>query len=181
MARYGRLPVELLEGVSFEQANGKVQIKGPKGTLSKEIPHVLEIKEEDGKLLVVEKKETRQAKILKGTMRSHLQNMVEGVSGGWTKALEIEGPGYRAEVKDDELVLSVGFSHPVIIKAPQDTKFKVEKNLITIEGIDKEMVGQVAAKIRDVRKPNPYKGSGIRYQGEEIRRKPGKQAIGASE
>jgi len=176
MGRLGKLPVKLPEGVKIEVANRVLSVTGPKGELSRNLPRKVAIKVKDGSGFVEKKGDSKLANALQGTFRSHLSNMVHGVTEGWKKELEINGPGFRAEAKPKEIVLSVGYSHPVIIKAPENIEFKVEKNLITVEGIDKEVVGHVAAMVRNSRKPNPYTGSGIKYVDEVIRRKPGKQA-----
>ncbi|KKS81022.1 MAG: 50S ribosomal protein L6 [Candidatus Woesebacteria bacterium GW2011_GWC1_43_10b] len=176
MARFGRLPVELPEGVKAEMDSGGVKISGPKGTLTFLLPKRVTVKIE-GSVLTVEKKgDSKIARALQGTTRANLRNMVKGVTEGWSKTLEIEGAGYRAELKGKDLSLAIGYSHPVVIKAPEGIGFKIEKNVITVEGADKAMVGQVAADVRESRRPDPYKAKGIRYQYEVIRRKPGKAA-----
>lgn len=175
MARFGKLPVELLDGVEVEIAGSKVKVVGSKGTLEREFPGV-SVKLVGKTLSVVAKGDTKVSRAMQGTTRSHLINLIRGVSAGWSKKLELVGAGYRAEVRDNDLVLSIGFSHPVVIHAPEGVKFTVEKSGITIEGIDKEVVGQVAATVRAVRKPEPYKGKGIKYIDEVVRRKAGKQA-----
>lgn len=174
MARFGKLPVQIPSEVQVETKDDLVKISGPKGSLEKRIPRQLEVKVQDQELVVEEKKVDQLSPALRGSLRSHLQNMVQGVTQGWSKTLELVGVGYRAQVGPEELSLTVGFSHPVILAIPEGLTVKVEKNLIIIEGIDKELVGQFAAQVRAVKKPEPYKGKGIKYQDEEVRRKPGK-------
>lgn len=176
MARFGKLPVKLPEGVKLEHDREKLVVVGPKGSVEKKMPRGIKIEESEGQACVVKTGSSKKAGALQGTMKSHLANMVKGVTEGWSKVLEIVGAGYRAEVSGDELVMSIGYSHQVKLKIPEGIDVKVEKSLVTIEGVDKDMVGQFAAKIRSKRTPDPYKGAGIRYQGEEIRRKVGKQA-----
>ena len=178
MGRLGRLPVELPEGVSAELKEGVVEFKGPKGAVALKLSKNITVTLENGKLVVARKSDSKRALAMHGTIRSHLANIVHGISEGWTKKLLISGPGYRGEVKDNTLHLSVGYSHPVIIEAPERVSFKVEKNLITVEGIDKQVVGQTAALVRDSRRPNVYTGSGISYEDEQVRRKAGKQTAG---
>lgn len=176
MARFGNLPVDLPQGIEVKTEEGLVTIKGPKGTLSRRLPKRIEIKKAENFLKIEREGESKASKALQGTTRAHIINMVKGVSEGWTKALELEGAGYRAQVEGKKLVLSLGFSHPVIFEAPEGISFAVEKATITITGIDKEVVNQLAAKIREVRPPDIYKGKGVRYSGEVIKLKPGKAA-----
>ena len=176
MSRIGKLPIGLPEGVTLEIKAGEAVITGPKGSLSRKIPQRIEIEVKDNSLVVSSKSKTKQGSSTFGTTRAHLANMVLGVSQGWKKELELVGTGYRAEVVEGTLVLSVGFSHPVKIEAPENVTFKVEKSIITIEGIDKETVGETAARTRAVRPPEPYKGKGIKYLDEVVRRKAGKAA-----
>jgi len=179
MSRIGKLPVNLPEGVSATLEGTKVIVTGPKGSLSLKIRRDVGVVVENSQILVSTKKQTILAHALHGTIRSILSNMVTGVSTGWNKQLELVGTGYRVETTGKELILTVGFSHQVKIQAPDEVTFKVEKNVITVEGIDKEVVGQVTAKIRAVRPPEPYKGKGILYLGEKVRRKAGKAAKAA--
>lgn len=179
MSRIGKLPIKLPEGVSLEIERSTVSVKGPKGELEKKYPRELMIEEKDGVLTVSVKKETPKSKALHGTFRSLIANMVKGVSEGWKKELELVGTGYRAEVTGNKLILAIGYSHPVEIEAPEGITFKVEKSDLTVEGIDKEVVGEISAKIRAVRPPEPYKGKGIKYKDEVVRRKPGKAARAA--
>ncbi len=177
MSRIGRLPVIIPAGVSIELEPRLIIVKGPKGQLTLANDASISIEVVDNQVLVSPKNNLRTTHAKHGLYRQLLANMTIGVSAGFTKNLEMKGTGYRAEVQGSDLVLSVGFSHPVRITAPQEITFKVEKNiLITVDGIDRQVVGEVAAKIRAVRKPEPYKGKGIRYQGEHIRLKAGKAA-----
>jgi large subunit ribosomal protein L6 len=184
MSRIGKLPIKLPEGVEVDIRAENLLVKGPKGQLEKKIPQGLVVEKKDGSVLVSLKKENSALSSIYGTTRAIIANIVHGVTEGWSKSLELVGTGYRAEVVDNNLVLTVGHSHPVKINAPEGIAFKVEKTDITVEGIDKELVGQVAANIRAVRPPEPYKGKGIRYKDEFVRRKPGKaakaQGVGAA-
>ncbi|SRR5260221_4452499 len=176
MSRFSKIPVKIVEGVKVEVLDGKIKVTGPKGTLEREFPKIVEITMKDGNLMVSSKEVSKFGDSIKGTIRSHIVNMIKGVSEGWSKKLELVGTGYRSELKGNDLVLTVGFSHTVTMNAPEGIKFVIEKNIITIEGTNKETVGAIAAKIKAVRKPDPYKGKGIRYQGEILKLKPGKQA-----
>src|SRR5581483_5793616 len=164
--------------VKVDLSDNKIKVTGPKGSLERNLPSTVSVELGEGSLLVKNKEqvETKFGKAIVGTMKSHIANMIQGVQNGWSKKLEINGTGFRGEVQNNNLVLSIGFSHPVTIKAPEGIKFSVEKNIITVEGTDKDTVGQIAAKIKDVRRPDPYKGKGIRYFGEVLKLKPGKQA-----
>lgn len=179
MSRIGKKPIEVPEQVEVKIEGNKVMVSGPKGELSQEIRPEIKVEKKEGKIFVLPKIETKKTKALWGLTRTLIFNMVKGVTQGYEKKLEIEGLGYRATVEGENLVLEVGFSHPVKIKAPEGIKFSVEKNVITVSGIDKELVGQIAAKIRKTKPPEPYKGKGIRYLGEVIRRKPGKKVVTA--
>jgi len=181
MGRLGSSPVILSDGASVLLEEGAFEIKGPKGSLRRKVPREVSVEKTDDGLVFKKRQDTKAARAMQGTMRAHAKNMVHGVTQGWSKSLEIIGTGYRAEVKGDDLALSAGFSHPVIIKAPEGVGFKVEKSVIVVEGADKELVGQAAADIREVRRPNVYTGSGIKYTGEVIRRKAGKQAAKAEQ
>jgi large subunit ribosomal protein L6 len=176
MSRIGKIPISLPEGVSFEKEGRTVKISGPKGVLGKKLPQGLEAEEKDGKIIILAKSKAKTTTANHGTYRALIYNMVKGVTEGWSKKLELVGTGYRAQLKGNDLELTVGFSHPVEVKAPDGIKFSVEKTVITVEGIDKELVGQIAAQIRAVRPPEPYKGKGIKYIDEVVRRKPGKAA-----
>jgi large subunit ribosomal protein L6 len=179
MSRVGKLPIDLPKDVRVEISASDVKVVGPRGEMSLDIPNVLNVDVKDSQIVVSTKKSTKRSKSLHGTYRSLLSNMILGVRGGWTKTLELVGTGYRAKLEGDTLIITVGFSHPVEFKAPKGISFKVEKSLITVEGINKELVGQTAAMIRAIRPPEPYKGKGIRYQDEVVRRKPGKAAKAA--
>ena len=175
MSRIGRLPVVIPEGVSVDVKNGNVvTVKGPKGTLERALPAEMEIKVENGHVVVSRPNDLKKMKSLHGLTRSLIHNMVVGVSTGFTKTLEVNGVGYRAQKQGKKLVLALGYSHPVEMEDPEGLESKVDGNKIIISGIDKEKVGQFAAEIRDKRRPEPYKGKGIKYVDEVIRRKVGK-------
>ena len=175
MSRIGKLPIDLPKGVSIETSGGSVQVKGPKGSLSQSIPSHVDLKVEGDQLLVTRQSDMRQARANHGLMRALCRNMVVGVSTGFERKLEIVGVGYRAEVKGKNLVLNLGYSHPVEYAIPEGIAIAVGKdNSIVVSGIDKQAVGEVAANIRKIRKPEPYKGKGVRYAGEQVRRKVGK-------
>ena len=177
MSRIGLKPIELPKGVEVNLLDENVvEIKGPKGTLKKKMVQELTIKQEDSSIIVERPSDSRQHKSLHGLTRSLIDSMVEGVTQGYAKKLEIVGVGYKAEKKGKKLVLTLGFSHPVEMEDPDGIETSVEKNIIKITGIDKQKVGNYAAVIRDWRKPEPYKGKGIKYEGEHIRRKAGKTA-----
>ncbi len=179
MSKIGKQPVKLSEGVKTEMAGETLKISGVKGSLDLKIPRGINIEVKDGELQVVSKVNSKQGKSTFGTTRALIANMVKGVSEGWSKKLELVGTGYRAESDGKILTLTVGYSHPVKIEAPEGISFKVEKTFVTVEGINRETVGQVSANIRGVRPPEPYKGKGIKYIDEIIRRKAGKAAKAA--
>ena len=179
MSRVGKKPILIPENVEVKIEGQKVIIKGPKGELSREIRPEIKVEVKGNQIFVFPKEETKKTKAFWGLTRTLLANMIKGVTEGYEKKLEIEGLGFKALVEGEDLKLLVGFTHPVAIKAPQDIKFSVEKNVITVSGIDKEKVGLVAATIRKVKPPEPYKGKGIRYQGEIVRRKVGKKVVTA--
>lgn len=180
MSKIGKKPIPLPSGVEARIEEGKVKVKGPKGELELKLPSLCEVALEEGKLLVKRKKETREAKALHGTYRSLLNNMIVGVSQGFEKILEIVGIGYRGKMEGKDLVLTLGFSHPVRYTPPSGVKVELlNPTTIRVWGVDKQKVGQVAAEIRGLKKPEPYKGKGIRYRGEVIRLKAGKAALGA--
>jgi len=179
MSRIGKQPVEIPSSVTVEVKDGVVVVRGQAGTLEVPVPNVLEVKIEGSQATVVPKRETKQTAALWGLTRSLLANAMEGLSKGYTKKLEIHGVGYRVNLQGDTLVMALGYSHDVTLKAPVGITFGVEKNEITVSGYNKELVGNVAAKIRAFRKPEPYKGKGIRYSGEIVRRKAGKKAASA--
>ena len=176
MSRIGNAPVAVPSGVEVTVADGNITVKGPKGTLSREIPGGIEVTQDDGALNFVRPNDERKNKALHGLTRSLVNNMVIGVTDGFKKQLEIVGVGYRAEAQGpNALRLNLGFSHPVNVAAPEGITFEVPApTQIVVNGIDKEVVGQVAANIRSIRKPEPYKGKGVRYSGERILRKAGK-------
>jgi len=174
MSRIGKLPVTIPAGVTVDLQGNAIKVKGPKGELSRTLHGEMSLELEDGTLTVTRPSEAKRHRALHGLTRSLVANMVEGVSNGFTKSLEIQGVGYRAEAKPFGVTLVVGYSHPVDYQAPEGIKITVENNVVTVAGADKEAVGQVAAEIRSVRPPEPYKGKGIRYQGEHVRRKAGK-------
>jgi large subunit ribosomal protein L6 len=176
VSRIGLMPVPLPKGVSVNIEGSTVQVKGPKGELVRTLNSEMQIKLEDNRLLVERPTDQRRHRALHGLTRTLLNNMVLGVSQGFARRLEIEGVGYRAEIQGKNLVLNVGFSHPVVVEPPPGISFEVEKGtrVFSVLGADKEMVGEMAARIRRIRPPEPYKGKGIRYQGEHVRRKAGK-------
>lgn len=177
MSRIGKKAIEIPEGVEVNIDGRKVIIKGPKGELSREVRPEIKVELKEGKIFVKPEIETKKTKAFWGLTRALLANMVKGVTEGYEKKLEIRGLGYKAKIEGDDLVLMVGFTHSVKIKIPETIKVSVEKNIITISGIDKELVGLIAAKTRKVKPPEPYKGKGIRYLGEEVRRKAGKKVV----
>ena len=175
MSRIGRMPVAIPAGVTVEIAEGnKVTVKGPKGTLVRELPHEMEIKIEDGHVIVSRPNDLKRMKSLHGLTRTLIHNMTIGVSEGYTKTLEVNGVGYRAAKAGKKLTLNLGYSHTVEMEDPEGIETKVDGNKIVVSGISKEKVGQYAAEIRDKRRPEPYKGKGIKYADEVIRRKVGK-------
>ena len=175
MSRIGRLPVAVPAGVEVKVAeNNVVTVKGPNGTLERVLPAEMTIKVEDGHVVVTRPNDLKKMKSLHGLTRTLIQNMVIGVSQGYEKTLEVNGVGYRAAKQGKKLVLNLGYSHPVEMEDPEGLESKVDGNKIIVSGIDKEKVGQYAAEIRDKRKPEPYKGKGIKYADEVIRRKVGK-------
>jgi large subunit ribosomal protein L6 len=177
LSRIGKTPIEIPAGVSVSILPGRVMVNGPLGELTQRLPRRIQVEEGDGHLLVKRPTERGEDRALHGLTRSLVANMVEGVTKGFTKRLEIQGVGYRASLRGADLELNVGFSHPVVKKAPQGITFEVPApNQILVKGIDKQQVGQVAAEVRAVRPPEPYKGKGIRYEGEYVRRKVGKRA-----
>lgn len=177
MSRVGQAPIPVPSGVDITTGGRRIQVKGPKGQLDRAIPEGITVTQNDGELLVVRDGETREVRALHGLMRSLINNMVLGVTTGFEKSLEIHGVGYRAAKQGNDLEIAVGYSHSVRKAAPAGIEFEVPTpTRITVRGIDKELVGQTAAEIRAIRKPEPYKAKGIRYEGEHIRRKGGKAA-----
>jgi large subunit ribosomal protein L6 len=178
MSRIGRSPIPVPSGVEITVADRQISVKGPQGVLSRQLPGEITVRQEDSTLLVERPNDERQTRALHGLTRSLVANMVTGVSAGFSKELEIVGVGYRATAQGaDKLEFQLGFSHPVPVKAPAGITFEVpQPTRVIIKGIDKELVGQVAANIRKIRKPEPYKGKGVRYAGEVVVRKAGKAA-----
>jgi len=162
------------KGVTLAQKSGGVSVKGPKGELSKHVPAGITIKTEGDKILVLRANDERENRAKHGLMRAHLANMVKGVTDGWTRELEINGVGYRAEVSGDTLTMALGYSHPVVFKLPKGITGKVDKNRVALTGADRDLLGQTAAKIRELRPPEPYKGKGVKYVEEVIKKKVGK-------
>jgi large subunit ribosomal protein L6 len=177
MSRIGRQPIELPSSVNVAISPGRIQVNGPLGELSQAIPLRITVEKEDGRLVVTRPTERGEDRSLHGLTRTLVANMVEGVTNGFQKRLEIQGVGYRAALRGTDLELAVGYSHPVVVKPRAGITFEVPApNQVIVKGIDKQAVGQTAAEIRAVRKPEPYKGKGIRYEGEYVRRKVGKRA-----
>lgn len=177
MSKIAKKPIELKTGVTFLMQGDRATVTGPKGSLYFDIPQGIKAEVKENKIVVSQVKENdKLTNALFGLTRSILSNLVKGVSEGFEKKLELTGVGYRAQGSGNNLTLNLGFSHPVIIKADQGIQFSVEENVITIAGIDKTIVGDIAAKVRAIRPPEPYKGKGIKYVGERIRRKAGKAA-----
>jgi large subunit ribosomal protein L6 len=174
MSRIGRMPITVPNNVTIDINEGTVHVKGPRGELERSVPRQISITREDGALKVERGSDEPTQRSLHGLTRSLIANMVTGVTDGFSRRLEVNGVGYRAAVSSGNLVLQVGFSHPVLIPAPPGINFAVQANAITVSGADKELVGEVAAQIRRVRPPEPYKGKGIKYAEEVIRRKAGK-------
>jgi len=175
MSRIGRLPIAIPSGVDVTISGRQVHVKGPKGELSLEISAPIEVQQADGVITVTRPSDEGEIRALHGLSRSLIANMVTGVTDGYRKTLEIVGVGYRVQAKGRDLEFALGFSHPVPVTAPDGITFRVETNTrFVVEGIDKQQVGEVAANIRKLRKPDPYKGKGVRYQGEQVRRKVGK-------
>jgi large subunit ribosomal protein L6 len=181
MSRIGKKTIEIPQGVTDEIKDGQIFVKGPKGNLKRQLNPLVFVSMAEGKIkLDVKNKEEKKERSLWGTFGSHIQNMIDGVTLGFKKEMEINGVGYRVALQGKDLKLEVGYSHPVIFKMPAEVKAAVEKNIITLESADKEMLGSIAAQLRAVRRPEPYKGKGIKYVEETIRRKSGKTAAGAT-
>src|SRR5947199_2847126 len=177
MSRIGKQPIELPSGVNVAISPGRVQVNGPLGELSQNVPARMQIDQDDGTLVVKRPTERGDDRALHGLTRSLVANMVEGVTKGFEKRLELQGVGYRVALRGTDLELNVGFSHPVVIKPRAGIEFEVPApTQVVVKGIDKQVVGQTAAEVRRVRPPEPYKGKGIRYEGEYVRRKVGKRA-----
>ena len=178
MSRIGRMPIAVPAGVTVEIAeNNHVTVKGPKGTLERTLPSEMDIKVEGSEVVVTRPNDLKKMKSLHGLTRTLINNMVVGVTDGYTKTLEVNGVGYRAQKSGKKLTLHLGYSHPVEMEDPEGLETVLDgQNIIVVKGIDKEKVGEFAANVRKVRKPEPYKGKGIKYKGEQIRRKEGKKA-----
>jgi large subunit ribosomal protein L6 len=174
MSRIGRKPVPLPKGVTLTQAGGNYAVKGPKGELKKPLPGGVTIKTEGATLTVVRASDAPADRAKHGLVRAHLANMIKGVTDGWTRELEINGVGYRAEVSGETVTMQLGYSHPVVFKLPKGVGAKVEKNKVILTSADRDSLGQTAAKLRELRAPEPYKGKGVKYAEEVIKRKVGK-------
>ena len=175
MSRLGKQPIEIPKGVSISQDRYKIMVKGPLGTTEKSFVGEVDIKIDGDTITLTPKHNAKSAHALWGTYASHLRNMIEGVTKGYVKKLIIDGVGYRMAVEGENMKLNIGYSHPVLVAIPKGLKVTVEKNVATVSGYDKETVGQFSANVRSLKKPEPYKGKGIRYDGEVIRRKAGKK------
>jgi len=178
MSRVGKRTIEIPENIEVKINDREIKVKGLKGELVKTLPSQLKVSVKENQLTITLREKTKDSSAYWGLFRSLIFNMIQGVGEGFEKKLEINGVGYRASLEGNKLVLHLGYSHPIEIEAPEGIEFKVEKNIITVSGIDKQLIGQVAAKIRSKRKPEPYKGKGIKYIDEIIRRKAGKKAAG---
>ncbi|WP_433474679.1 50S ribosomal protein L6 [Spirillospora sp. CA-142024] len=175
MSRIGRLPITVPSGVEVRLDGREVTVKGPKGTLSHTVVEPIEVSQEDGRIVVTRPNDINKVRGLHGLTRTLINNMVVGVTDGYKKTLVIQGVGYRVVAKGKNVEFSLGYSHPIPFEAPEGITFTVERpTQLTVEGIDKQLVGEIAARIRKLRKPDPYKGKGVRYEGEQIRRKVGK-------
>jgi len=178
MSRIGRRPVSIPSGVTVNLASGRISVKGPKGTLAEPVPTGITVEVADGQVRFARPDDEVKTRSLHGLARAAVANMIEGVTKGFVRELEIQGVGYRAEVKGKKLVMALGFSHPVEVAIPEGIAVSVAENRIKIEGSDRCRVGQFASDVREIRPPEPYKGKGIRYVGERVRRKVGKAAVG---
>jgi len=176
MSKIGKLPIEIKSGTTVQVNGNTVSVSGVKGQMSYTLPEGITVKEESGQLLVARVKDSDELNAVWGLARALISNLVQGVDSGFEKKLELQGVGYRAQMQGNDIVLNLGFSHPVKFSPKEGIKIAVSENIITISGMDKMLVGETAAKIRAVRKPEPYKGKGIRYVGEVVRRKAGKAA-----
>ena len=177
MSRLAKKPTIIPQGVEVSFVEGILSTKGPKGSLSVSMDPRIIVEVKDNEAHFILKREDNESLALWGTYAAHLRNMIEGVTNGFTKKLEVEGVGFKWEVKGSDIVMSLGFSHPVIVKIPEGIQVVTEKLTMTISGLNKDKVGQFAAIVRDYKKPEPYKGKGIRYAGEYIRRKQGKKTV----
>jgi large subunit ribosomal protein L6 len=176
MSRIGRKPVVLPKGVTLSQKAGQFSVKGPKGELAKPLPAGVTFKVTGDTINVTRADDSRENRAKHGLVRAHLANMVKGVTTGWTRELEINGVGYRAEVTGDSVTFALGYSHPIVFKLPKSVSAKVEKNKLTLTSANRDELGQVSAKIRELRPPEPYKGKGVKYAEEVIKKKVGKAA-----
>ena len=174
MSRIGRKPLPLPKGVTFTQGNGTYGVKGPKGELKKPLPSGVSIKTAANTITVERASDAPQDRAKHGLVRAHLANMIKGVTDGWVRELEINGVGYRAEVSGETVTMQLGYSHPVVFKLPKGVGAKVDKNKVVLTSADRDTLGQTAAKIRELRAPEPYKGKGVKYVEEVIKRKVGK-------
>lgn len=175
MSRIGKMPIAIPSGVDIKIDGQVVSVKGPKGELTHTVPAPITVVIEDGNVLVTRPDEERNSRSLHGLTRTLISNIIEGVTKGYTKALEIVGTGYRVTAKGSSIEFALGYSHPIVVEPPAGISFQVEgNNKVTVVGIDKQAVGEVAANLRKLRKPEPYKGKGVRYAGEVVRRKAGK-------
>jgi large subunit ribosomal protein L6 len=178
MSRLGKIPLPLPQGVKLNLAGDDVHVEGPKGKLSLTLVDGIKLEQGDSGVTVMRRDDSREQRAVQGLMRSLVANMLTGVSEGFSKTLEITGVGYRADAKGDQLHLTLGFSHPIVYQLPEGVKASVEKQTsVTVSGIDRQLVGEVAAGIRKLRPPEPYKGKGIRYSDEQVRRKAGKAGV----
>lgn len=180
MSRVGKNAIKIPAGTEVSVSADMITVKGKGGTLKRALHRMVEVKSDGKEVTVAPVSSSRLARALWGTYAAHVRNMISGVNTPFIKKLQIEGIGYKAEVQGKNLKLALGFSHPVIVAIPEGVATKVEKNIVTIEGADKEVVGQFAASVRALKKPEPYKGKGIRYEGEVVREKAGKKAATAS-
>lgn len=174
MSRIGNRPIPLGDGVSVEQVGGEIRVKGPKGTLARRVPAGIEVQVQEGSIRFKRADDSKQSRALHGLARALVANMVLGVQKPFVRELEIQGVGYRAEVSGKKITLSLGFSHPVDVPIPEGVSVSVDRSTVKVEGIDKQKVGQFAADLRAIRPPEPYKGKGVRYANEIVRRKVGK-------
>lgn len=184
MSRIGKKPIPVPNGITAEAKMPEIKVKGPKGELKMVVHESLNIEIKDGNIIITRKNDEIESRSVHGTTRTLINNMITGVTKGFEKKLEIQGVGYRATVQGKKLTLSLGFSHPVEFTSPDGITITIDqekKNILTVAGINKQMVGEIAAKIRGLKKPEPYKGKGIRYLGEQVQRKAGKAAAGAKE
>lgn len=177
MSRIGRLPVKIPQGVTIAVKPAAIEIKGPKGASAVSLPQAVKVEQKDGEIVVSRTDDSREARSLHGLTRKHIANSVTGVSSGFTRVLEIAGVGYRAELRGSAIFFTLGFSHPILFQLPAGVTAKIDRQVvITLEGSDRQVLGEAAAAIRNLRPPEPYKGKGIKYAEETIRRKSGKAA-----